>query len=214
MTFQNLFLKLPYVILITLHPCRSHSKTASFSVKYKSKLSNNSNIFPMTTVFGAQDLWKSRNTQNTAQVYCIIIKNYAYICGFVTDRIMCCNRIWAELKLKKDYWKYGQNSHLRCSNNLASPKEGHLLPPCSTTTSTYSPHITFSSLTLPLCGSSSGANLIHKFSIRIPILLLHNVLLFQHVGSLQQGIRRPPLLVQGGKGADGSTSVVLYNLKK
>lgn len=93
------------------------------------------------------------------------------------------------------------------------PKGEICLTPCSTTTSTSHPHISSSSLTLLLCGSSSGANLVHKFSTKLLILLLHNVLLVQQVQPLQHGIRRPPELMQGGKGANRSPSVVLYNLK-
>lgn len=101
----------------------------------------------------------------------------------LTSLILWLIKSHVEMRFEQNYiqdcWKYGWNSHLRCSNNLPSPKRRALLLLCSTSTSNSHSHVTSSSLTLPLCGSSSGANLIHKFSTKLLMLLLHNVLLVQ-----------------------------------
>lgn len=133
-----------------------------------------------------------------------------------TSLILWLIKLHVEIRFEQndiqDCWKYGWNSHLRCSNNVPSLERRHLLPPCTPTTGTSQPHIISSSRTLPLCGSSSRANLILEFA-KLLILLLHNALLVQQVQPRKHGIRRLPELVQGGKGANRSTSVVLCNLK-
>lgn len=81
-----------------------------------------------------------------------------------TSLILWLIKLHVEIRFEQNYiqdcWKCEWNSHPRCSNNLPSLERRDLFPPCTPTTGTSQPHIISSSHTLPLCVSSSRANLI------------------------------------------------------